>query len=96
MKKITPTHDLSWYIKWCSSFILLVGMVLTAVEITPINLYFHMVGVFGWLVVGYLWHDRALIFINSVAFAIFLTGILMTIWGVLYGRKNFTAINKDC
>ena len=79
IKKITPTHDLSWYIKWCSSFILLVGMVLTAVEITPINLYFHMVGVFGWLVVGYLWHDRALIFINSVAFAIFLTGILMNI-----------------
>lgn len=79
IKKITPTYDLSWYIKWTSSFILLIGMVLTAVEFTPLNLFFHAAGVFGWLLVGYLWHDRAMIFINSIAFAIFLVGILMNI-----------------
>ena len=77
IKKVTPTYDLSWYVKWCSSFILLVGMVLTAVELTPINLFFHLIGVGGWLIVGCLWNDRALIFINSIAFAIFLIGILM-------------------
>jgi|TARA_R110000765_G_scaffold341983_2_gene432084 hypothetical protein len=76
MKKITPYKDLSWYVKWISSVILLCAMVLTTKQITPINLYFHTVGVTGWLVVGYLWHDRALIFINSVALAIFLSGII--------------------
>ena len=76
IKKITPTHDLSWYIKWCSSFILLVGMVLTALELTPLNLCFHLVGVTGWFVVGYMWHDRAMMVVNAVATFIFLVGIL--------------------
>ncbi len=76
MKKITPYKDLSWYVKWGSSVVLLCAMVLTTKQITPINLYFHTVGVTGWLIVGYLWHDRALIFINSVALAIFLSGII--------------------
>ena len=29
-KKVTPKGDLSWYIKWTSSFIILIGMALTA------------------------------------------------------------------
>jgi len=51
-------------------------MALTSAEVTPWNLYFHLVGVIGWGAVGYLWHDRALIFINAIATFIFLTGIL--------------------
>jgi|TARA_B100001057_G_scaffold146218_1_gene146200 hypothetical protein len=75
-KKITPKYDLSWYIKWNASFVILIGMALTSAELTPYNLYFHLVGVIGWGAVGYLWHDRALIFINAIATFIFLTGIL--------------------
>tara|TARA_Y100000004_G_C8926092_1_gene417715 strand:- start:266 stop:523 length:258 start_codon:yes stop_codon:yes gene_type:complete len=78
-KKITPRHDLSWYIKWTASYILLIGMALTSLNIQPYNLYFHLVGVTGWFVVGMLWHDRALVFINAVAIFIFLTGILKEI-----------------
>ena len=77
MKKITPYKDLSWYVKWISRFILLCGMLLTTKQITPSNLYFHAVGVSGWLIVGYLWHDRALIFINSIALTIFISGIIL-------------------
>ena len=49
VNKITPLHDLSWYIKWISSIIILIGM---------------------------LWHDRALIFLNAVAIAVFIMGIV--------------------
>ena len=76
IKKITPRGDLSWYIKWFSSFIILTGMVLTSANVTPYNLFFHLVGVMGWGIVGMLWHDRALIFINGVATFIFLSGII--------------------
>ena len=65
-KKITPKGDLSWYIKWTSSFIILIGMALTSAGMTPYNLFFHLTGVIGWGIVGMLWHDRALIFINGV------------------------------
>ncbi len=77
--KVTPKHDLSWYIKWTASYILLIGMALTSLNIQPYNLYFHLVGVTGWFIVGMLWHDRALVFINAVAIFIFLTGILKEI-----------------
>ena len=77
IKKITPKGDLSWYIKWISSFIILAGLVLTASGgVEPYNLFFHFIGVSGWLVVGYLWHDRALIFINGIAMFIFASGIV--------------------
>lgn len=75
-KKITPKHDLSWYIKWTSSYILLIGMALTSLDIQPYNLFFHLVGVTGWFFVGMMWHDRALVFINAVAMFIFITGLL--------------------
>jgi len=74
--KITPLHDLSWYIKWVSAFVILLGMSLTSMEVYPYNLYMHLVGVSGWFVVGMLWHDRALIFLNAVAIAVFLMGII--------------------
>jgi len=35
-----------------------------------------LVGVTGWLIVGMMWHDRALIFINGIAIFIYSTGIM--------------------
>ena len=76
LKKVTPKGDLSWYIKWAASFIILIGMVLTSITgMEPWNLMFHFVGVLGQGIVGMLWHDRALIFINSIAMFIFAVGI---------------------
>jgi len=49
---------------------------LTSANVMPYNLFFHLIGVMGWGIVGMLWHDRALIFINGVATFIFLSGII--------------------
>ena len=75
MGKVTPTHDLSWYIKWASSIVIIAGMILSSLNVYPINLFVHTVGVAGWLWVGFLWHDRALILLNGIAIAIFILGI---------------------
>ena len=80
--KVTPKGDLSWYVKWIASYLALTGMLLTAVDIYPYNLIFHLLGVMGWGIVGFLWHDRALIFINSIATFIFAVGILKYFMGV--------------
>ena len=82
IEKVTPKHDLSWFVKWCSSLLVLTGMLLTSVDIYPYNLIFHLFGVMGWGLVGFLWHDRALIFINSIATFIFAVGILKYFMGV--------------
>ena len=80
-KKITPTGDLSWYIKWVSSVIILFGMVFTSANMFPINLWIANLGFIGWLLVGMLWHDRSLIVLNSVSLAIYSLGILNYYYG---------------
>ena len=80
-KKVTPKGDKYWYIKWVSSFFILIAMAMTSADIFPQNLMFHLLGVSGWLVVGMLWHDRALIFLNGVAIFMFSSGILNHYYG---------------
>ena len=85
-KKITPTGDLSWYIKWIASVFIIIGMMLTSLDVSlyPINLFFHLAGVSGWFVVGMLWHDRSLIVVNGIAVTIFMMGIIKHFFGGAY------------
>ena len=71
----TPLYTLDWYIKWFSSVVLMIGMLLTSNNIYPVNLYFHFVGIAGWMIVGILWNDRALMVINSFALATIATSL---------------------
>ena len=80
-KKITPKGDLSWYIKWTGSMFLIVAMMMTSANIFPMNLYVALVGMVAWLVVGILWHDRALIVLNAVSVAIYGVGIMNSWFG---------------
>ena len=73
--KVTPLHDLSWYVKWASSVVIICGMILSSLNQYPYNLIVQSVGVAGWMWVGFLWNDRALILLNGIAIAIFVLGI---------------------
>ena len=75
-KKVTPKGDLSWYIKWASSIILILAMLFTSANMFPINLWIANLGFIGWLVVGMLWHDRSLIVLNTVCSTILMFGII--------------------
>ncbi len=80
LKKVTPTHTKDWYIKWVSSVILIIGMILTSNNIFPLNLILHVIGIGGWLVVAMMWNDRALIVINSIGLMIYINGLLQ--WAI--------------
>ena len=76
MKAIAKS-DLSWYIKWISSIILIVALILRSGQILPIwDLGLSCTGCLGWLIVGWLWKDRALIILNTVAHIILLSGLI--------------------
>ena len=75
-KRVTPTHTIDWYIKWVSSIILIVGMVLTANNLFPWNVLVQCLGIAGWLIVSVMWNDRALIIVNAVGVAILLNGLV--------------------
>ena len=43
MQKITPTHDLSWYLKWSGSFLIMSGIICRSVGVLPCMTLSHHV-----------------------------------------------------
>ena len=81
-KSATPKQDLSWYIKWVASVFILSSMSIRGIEgLQFYDTLLSLVGVTGWMVVGLLWKDRALILLNGVAIFIFASGILNYYYG---------------
>lgn len=79
-KSATPKQDLSWYVKWVSSIFLLMGISVRGVEgFQVFDLICSLVGIAGWLVVGLLWKDRALIILNGVGLALLIRTAFETI-----------------
>ena len=74
-------HTKDWYIKWVASIILLFGMILTAQNIYPFNIFVHALGILGWLIVSIIWNDRALIVINAVGLSIMVNGMVEWVMG---------------
>ena len=60
-----------WYIKWVSSIILMISLLLTAN-----NLFIGVFGFIGWVVVAILWKDRSLILLNTTSLVIYINGII--------------------
>ena len=72
VKSATPKQDLSWYIKWISSFFILASMSMRGGEgLQMYDLILSLIGVAGWMWVGFLWKDRALILLNGVGIILF-------------------------
>ena len=81
-KKITPRHDLSWYVKWASSFLILAAVACRATGTEPkYALWFSVIGTIGWFTVGMLWHDRALILLNGALVMVLTMGLLKAYFG---------------
>ena len=76
-KSATPKQDLSWYVKWIASVILLFAFAFRSTQQYPfVDLCLSLVGVSGWLWVGLLWKDRALVLLNGIAVFILFSGLI--------------------
>ena len=81
-KKVTPKGDLSWYVKWASVLFIVTGWCLTSINYFPYNMVFQLIGIAGWLWVGFLWHDRSLIVLNSIGVTLLGAGLLKFLAGM--------------
>ena len=73
-----PLNDrarVTFIVKWVASIIQIAGYAATGFGWTPWNLYLFLAGVLGWLAVGVLWKDRAIILIHLVALGSMLAGL---------------------
>ncbi|MAG48862.1 hypothetical protein CMO86_04095 [Candidatus Woesearchaeota archaeon] len=69
-------NGIDWYIKWIASVILIFGAASTSMNMYPYNMYLQFTGVFGWLIVGIIWRDWALIVVNTIGSLVLLAGII--------------------
>ena len=83
-KSATPKQDLSWYIKWTASCFILASMSMRGIEgLQLADLVLSLIGVTGWMVVGILWKDRALMLLNGVGIILFARTLLQDYVGPL-------------
>ena len=81
-KSATPKYDISWYIKWVSSLIILTAITIRAsgvAELAWLDMLLSWIGSVGWFFVGLLWKDRAVLILNGVISIILFSG-LINLW----------------
>lgn len=79
VKSITPKYDITWYVKWIASIIILIGITIRASGVTQLqwlDIVCSWIGAVGWFYVGFKWNDRALMVLNAVIGIILFAGIL--------------------
>ncbi len=62
-------------IKWVSSLLIILSMILTSANIYPANLLIAVLPTIGWIYISFVWTDKALIAMNFTTLTIYLLGI---------------------
>lgn len=61
-------------LKWISTVFILLGILLTNLNIYPLNIFSHSFGVVGWSIAGYLSKDKALLTNFGLQVPLFIIG----------------------
>ena len=81
-KSATPKYTVDWYLKWISSVFVLAAMSIRGMEgLQFYDLVLSIIGIFGWLLVSFIWRDRALILLNSFGLLFLLRNLIQTLIG---------------
>ena len=77
-KSATPKYDASWYVKWVASCFILSSMSMRGIDgLQFYDTILSLIGVTGWMIVGLLWRDRALIMLNGVGIVLFVRTLIV-------------------
>jgi hypothetical protein len=69
-------ETLTFAVKWFASMVQILGYTATGLGFSPWNVYLFLIGLVGWLAVGFLWRDRAIILIHVIALGAMVAGLL--------------------
>ena len=76
IKKVTPLHDATWYVKWFGVCFICLAVLCRSIQEVPkiYDVWFSIIGTGAWLWVGFKWHDRALIVLNTILLCLLVSG----------------------
>jgi hypothetical protein len=64
------------FFEWSATFVLMIGVALTAWNIYPANIYFSLAGNAMWMVLGFMWKKWSLITIQFMVTFIYILGLI--------------------
>lgn len=73
---MSDMNKIEKYIEWIATTFFLISVVLTAVNIFPVNLYVSLVTNLLWLWTGLIWRKWSLIIVEAVVCVVYAAGIL--------------------
>ncbi len=77
---------INFYLKWSGTALVLSGILLHNLNIFPLNIIIHLIGVIAWSIYGWKIKDKAIITNFGLQIPIFIFGILNY---VVNNFKNF-------
>lgn len=63
-------------VEWSATVVLMLGVLLTSLNVFPLNVFISGLGNFGWLVVAIMWKRWSLIIAQSVILTIYVYGLI--------------------
>ena len=63
-------------LKWLSTALVLTGILLTNLNIYPVNIFFHGSGVVGWTIAGFMTKDKPILTNFGLQIPLFIIGYL--------------------
>lgn len=78
-KSATPKGDITWYVKWFGSIIVLFAIAVRSTgvaELQWLDIVLSLIGAVCWLFVGFKWNDRALMLLHGVVTFMLTLGLL--------------------
>ena len=84
VSKTTPLHDITWYVKWAGTIILVFAVSARSIgpDIVPnlVDQSLSLMGLLCWFFVAFKWHDRALMTVNAICLPLLIAGIIRSIF----------------
>lgn len=75
---ILKSKSFLFWFEWTCTIILLAGVVLTSLNIFPLNIWFLLLGNIGWIILGIIWRKVSLIVLQTVITIIYIAGLMNT------------------
>ncbi len=84
VSKTTPLHDITWYVKWAGTIILVFAVSARSIgpDVVPnlVDQSLSLIGLLCWFFVAFKWHDRALMTVNAICLPLLIAGIIRSIF----------------
>lgn len=65
------------WVEWISTILIIIGVILTSFDFTPLNKVILLLGAIGWTWVGILWKHKSVWLLNGFIAIVYTVGLFL-------------------